>query len=424
MRVRKATLRKAILVIITLFILNLRPALAGQFLNEGLLLVPMFGLGLLYLFLRFPVRVTIGKMVLLAITTCFVLYLIAQTRLTSSQDVIMPIQIGIVMLSVAVAAVVMFDRQDALLVLKTLTYLFLILAVSQLVTFGYLLLGGVQHAVHLATLVPSGDTYHWSVELYFPFTVTVGVDPSPIGDVILPRAVGVFREPGIYQMCIILSYFALDYLDIRYRRLARLLLIFSLFTTISTAGYVFFLACLLYSRWLVKRSWSTKRRYTFSVRKVIAGVVSILFLAIAVYIVVWRAGPVSVISKFEQGERVGQINRTLELLPKNLLFGRGFMAFQEEKVGVHLIGILPSIGLFGGFLYLLMIAFGILSNYTKDTFVLFLPVLATLLFAQPVYQKGFTVFLLFLSMKSLQANPAFQTGSVLRKAKTKQVRVV
>jgi len=321
------------------------------------------------------------------------------------------------MLSVAIATTVMFDRQDTLLVVKTLAMFFLILAVSQFLTYSYWLLGGPKSSIWLGTLFPPSEGLGHGVEWYFPFTLTVGSDR--IGNIVLPRAGGIFREAGIYQMFIIFSFFAFDYLDVRYRRLARLLLIFSLFTTISTAGYVFFLVCVLYR--MLSRRLFIKRVYVISIWRILVGITSIGLLAIAIYIVVWRAGAVSVVSKlYVQGYRLKELDRTLELLPKNFLFGAGFMAFQEEKIGMHLIGILPSIGLCGVFLYLLMTAFGILSNYTKDTFVLFLPVLATLLFAQPVYQKGFTVFLLFLSIKSLQANPALQTGPVLRKAKTKQ----
>lgn len=394
-KIRKTTLRKAMLIIATLIVLNLRPALAGQVLNEAILLVPLLALGTLYVLLGFPIIITRRRVILLVLTCCFLFYLIVQTWVLSPESVILAVQVAIVTISVGIMVTFLFRQRDARLVWKVLTYVTLILSSSQVITYSCILLSHRPDTLFIADLIPPELAQTpWSIRWCFPLTLTAGFE-SILG-MIFPRATGIFREPGLYQMLVNSVFFALDYLDIRHKNFIRLLLAFSLLTTLSTAGYFIFLVCLLYTQtFKIKK----KRQFLIAVVTILVGV--------GISILIWEADVVGLKYKlFGESARLENMRETYELLQQRPILGFGRA---EGRRGINFLAVLQKIGLLGGGLYFIIVATSFRWNYSARTLVILMPLLLTLLFAQPIYEKGFVIFLLLLSTRALQSTPVLHS---------------
>jgi hypothetical protein len=382
------SVRNTIIVSLTLVILNLRPAIVGQFFNTGFLLLAIIFLVTIYIFLNFSIFVSQSKLLLFMFCCLFLFYVVAQAIMLTPSNVTEAFQISLVILIVALAATLLLKADDTVTILKTITLVVIVLSLSQLVTYGYILLGGTPSKLLIGDVIPQDfQGYPWAIQLYFPFTITVHFE-SLFG-VQFPRAAGIFREPGIYQMLIIFSFFSLDYLNFSYKNFFRLLLIFSLFTVTSTAGYAIFLCCLLYKQLV----FLNRKKHFFI--KVLA--IMLLFTAVPF---LWNLENVGLEYKlYEQGARTTQVELVYETLWQNPLFGIGIGA--AEGRSINFLASLSSIGLVGALLYLLIVWCSVRFHYSRQTGTLILPIILTLLLAQPMFEKGFVIFLFFISTKSL-----------------------
>jgi hypothetical protein len=389
MKIKKSIVRKILLAAITLLILNLRPAFVGQELNEAVILIPLVFLGILYILLKIPVSViTKEKFVLFGLSLVFSLYLIAQALFIGTSSVLIAAQIGIVVVSVATISTFLFLPKDVYLVLKTITVFFAILAISQIITYSLFLLVGIEKTPLIREYTSiDADRMPWGFKWYFPITVTAGSEV--VFGSKMPRAAGIFREPGIYQMFPIFSFFALDYLDIRHKKLLRVMFAFALFTTFSTAGYVIFLSCLLYKYFFVHGKRRILRSFV---------VLSVIMCAI---LVVWRMENVGVADKLIDEPRVKIVQASSELFVSNPLVGIGIAQYE----GINFIAAVAGIGIIGAVLYLMLVWASISRYLWSNVLTLYLPILLTAFFAQPMYLKGVVIFLLFLSFEMLKEKP-------------------
>lgn len=395
LKVEKSTVRKVILALMTLLILSFRPSLPGQVLNEGLLLAPLLGLAFLYILFELPVYKRSSRIVLLLMCLGFSGYLVVHTTLLSPAALQEMIQVIIVLVASALISAFFFHPQDTLLVLKIIAVIFLWLSASQVITYSVTFLTGNPNLLLLGTLVAPTTAQPWPVYWHFPFTFTAGGEWFM--GALYPRATGIFREPGIYQMFLILTYFLLDYLHFRYKQILRLVLLFGLFTVFSTAGYVIFLACLLYTQ--LPR---LKRKRTFFIA------ISMLFVISLAAIYIWDNDTLGVRYKiYVQGERIDEVSIGLAALAQSPWFGLGVV---EQTGGINFIASLSRIGLVGGVLYMTLVTYAVMKHTTRKTIIIYLPLLITMLFAQPLYTKGFTIFFWFLSVKSLQVVPHLSTA--------------
>lgn len=386
MILKKTAVRKIILVAMTLIILSLRPALPGQILNEALLLIPLLVLSGIYMFLGLPIRTYKQRMVLLILSFWFISYLGVHTVFLSPSNLIPVMYFSIAWVLVGLVATFFFQPDDTRLVLKTMAMVFIILSFSQAVTYIYMFITRNPSGILLGDLVTPNAAQPWPIRWYFPFTTTAGL--QKFGGMLFPRATGIYREPGIYQAFLLMTYVSIDYLDFRRKWIIQLLILFALLTVFSTAGYVFFLACLFYKQLL-----KIKAKRTF-----LLALLTIATVLIGGFLL-WDAGVMGLRYKlYVQGMRLAQTQAVFEALRENPLWGLGI---GNTEGGVNFLAFLSSIGLVGGGLYVLMILYSIFTQCTPRTLEIYLPLLLTTLFSQPLYQKGIMVFMLFLSVRSL-----------------------
>jgi len=387
MRISKASLRAFLLVAMTLIILSLRPALPGQALNEAILLVPLAGLAVLYVFLGFGLSVSNARIALLIVSVIFVGYLILNTLVLAPGTIRETLQIAATLLLVATVTLFLFQLQDVNNVFRVIFFIFFFLALSQTVTYTLMFLTRSPESLLWGTLLSPTDAQPWSIRLYFPFTPTAGYEF--VAGTFYPRATGIYREPGIYQAFVTMSFFAVDFFPFRRKLLMRLVLLFSLFTVFSTAGYIVFLITLSY-------------KYILNIKKIR----TFLYAGVAVSITViglmflWDAGLMGIRYKlFTQGARLPQTIAVIAALKQSPFWGIGRI---ESVGGINFIAALSIIGLFGGALFVVLVVYALSVNYTKRNLIPFLPLLFTLVFAQPLYNKGIVFFMLLLCVKGLQ----------------------
>lgn len=394
MRITKEKSRNLIIIGVTVLILSLRPAMFGQALNEAVLLLPLIALVIFFLLFGHGIVVSQHRLLLFGLLLIFSGYLVLNTFLLNPQGIRDVLQSTIVFVLVGAISLFCFSREDAKIILKTITYIFILLSFSQLITYSYMFLTRNPNSIYLGDFISPNAAQPWPVKLYFPFTLTAGFEW--LGNTLYPRATGIYREPGIYQAFLIFTYFSVDYLEIRIKSFVKIILLFALFTVFSTAGYVIFFTTLFYTQ-----IFRIKKKRTF-----IFAFLTIILVAFGM-IYMWDAGLMGIQYKlYNQGARLEGVMAVPEALKNNLLFGLGL---GNSVGGINFISTLADIGLIGGFLYLLLVIYSFFTYYSPRSFVLLSPILLSLLFAQPLYNKGVTIFLLFFSAKTLFSKPG-KTG--------------
>jgi hypothetical protein len=365
----------------------MRPALFGHLFNELFILLPLAGLVLLYIVLGYRIVVAQSKLVLLGITAAFLGWVFFQILMLDPGGAYDGFVIVVTIPAVVIGCILLITNSDAELVLKAIVVVMTLLSVSQLVTYGLFFLGFERSILIMERYIY--DYVASPLKLYFPYTFTlhnVGIAGHK-----LERAGGLFREPGLYQLFIVTSYFALDFIRVRRKNLLRGLFIFSLLTTFSAAGYVMFVGCLVYKNLFIRRG-------RWPLRLVSLVVVGGMFLAFA-SVPFWGLND-------KMSRNVGRISSPIiswEFLLQKPISGYSITAEQPvfSGAGVSLLTSLHKLSFVGLCLYLGLILYAVHKHYTLQTLVLLLPVLGTLLMSQPLYEKAFTFFMLFLFTRNL-----------------------
>jgi hypothetical protein len=242
-------IRRALIIVFVFLVMNTQPGLFGSFTSELFLLLPMVGLIMAYVFLGNRVVAARSKRVLLGLTAVYVWWTLFQVLILEPDGLYKGVAIAVTIPTVVVGCILLISNLDTALVLKIVIIVVALLSISQLVTYSLIFLGLEESILILEEYWRVGKAS--PVKLYLPYTFTVHF--SRIAGHRVERAVGLYREPGVYQMVTAISYFALDFVQIRRKKLLRVLSLFSLLSTFSTAGYVIFLGCLVYKSLLIRR---------------------------------------------------------------------------------------------------------------------------------------------------------------------------
>ncbi len=388
--ISKEKLRAIFLTGFIFCVLNARPALFGHLFSDAYVLFPIAALTLLSLFLGFRVRFRGSTLVLFGLVVLYVVWVLFQLLLLSPATIYIGEVLGLTILIVALGTTVLIGETGATTALKALVLLMVFLALSQLITYLLFFLGFQGDILLLEKDVR--DNAAIPLRLYFPFTTTLHF--VKIAGHRIQRAVGFWREPGLYQLFIITSYFATDFIRLRHKTLVRWLLVFSLLTTFSTAGYAIFLGCLAYKNFFMRRGH-------FRVRLVALLIVGGAFLAFL------SAPYFGLQDKLLRSEkRLLSPLASWELLCEQPIVGYGITSEEElypgVKLGINFLSSLHQHGIVGLGLYLGLVACALAWHYNRRTVILLLPVLVTALVAQPLYGTAFMFFMLFLPTRGLE----------------------
>lgn len=378
------------LYLVVLMCLLFRPSIT-YWLAEPVF-VGVIGFTVIYLLLGKSIYLNRRKAGFLILIVVYFAYIILQGLAfgTANLSIILR-EIGFVFGPVAV--LLMMNKHTWPAALKAVLTSVLIFLPSCLLTGLLSLLPGMaEHLVIDRFILDMGDaTYQavWS----FPYTLSVG-GIVEFGPVEFRRATGFVREPGIYQILIIISYFAVDILKLRHSRLLKGLLGVNLFLTFSTAGWGAFAASWIYYNVLARgeQAGSTLRSFGRRIGALL------LFMPVG-YLILFGESKASVTEKLAGASGQVRLLKALDALESfvnNPVWGIGFQS--PEVNTIHFIGVLAQIGLVG---VLLAFSFIILPNLSliwarhRVLVLLISPVLTTVL-AQPIWGKALFILSIVL----------------------------
>lgn len=238
-------------------------------------------------------------------------------------------------------------------------------------------------------------------ELYFPFTVTTGA--VRIGNQLIPRVTGAFREPGIFQMYLTMALVISRYKTIKYGRAVRVVTAVALLLTFSSIGYPLAVATAGYV--LI-----AGRRRSLMIKAAVVAV------GLLVLIVIWQFGPLAYQSKVygqldTPESRVTAVGNSISALLKHPLLGTGIFVDQPGDLGLEGVSVIASLhmfGLVGLVLYAAAVATALKRNYRPLSAAVLMPVFGTMLFAQPLHFEAITFFMLGLNLRGLRLGACYQ----------------
>jgi hypothetical protein len=280
-----------------------------------------------------------------------------------------------------------FKTKHVKLAIEVLVWFTVIAAISQVISQITLLFIDLPHST---IEVPMGPDKSYILDVVFPFSVIgYGSFNFEFFGIIFPRSFGPFREPGIFQIFIISSYFLLDLIDVRFQWFYKIILFFTLVTTFSTAGFVIFILCYLYKLIVLDKTKIPKAIY----------VPIILLILYPLFQVVLSSDYSFALNNKLDGKRWIAVLFSIEALKSNPLFGIGMFsnAATYETIGIHLLGLLGQIGLIGFSLFLFPFVYAFKKGWKSYSAFILIPLLLTYLFSQPLHDKSVMFFLLTLS---------------------------
>lgn len=372
---------------ITFLVLNQRPAIlqaVGELVFASLLAAMGF-----YFYLGGRVYLNRRKRVFLVFAALLSIYLFAQgVLLQTAVTVNLLINVSFIFVSSLAILFIPAHRWD--IALKAVVYPVLFFCVSYLITtLALVLVGGSLERLALVSfeLIQGGSKYF--ITIYFPFSPALGFGNSNFFGLSIARAIGHFREPGIFQILVIASFFGLDFIKLSHKKIWKALLLFTLVLTFSTAGIGSFVAAFLYYYVVAKKEGGSVSRYKNVWRVMSRG----FYLAVTIGIGYWfvfteqKFGLMRKLHFASGSVRVEAASSALTQFSEHPFFGVGYL--NPSVSGLTFSSMFAQIGLVGAVLIVLMI---LAPNWTlikrrHSVLVLLIPVVLTMLMAQPLFDK-------------------------------------
>lgn len=379
------------------FIVNMRPAIIGQKFGT-LYTLFIIGVLLVYFIIKDNAKIILhkeGKVFVLLIMMMFI-YALVQLLFISPNKILDAIKV-FVFIFFGVVPIFILDKNDVRYFSKILIYIVCVFGVSYLITFGLILFFNISIELGSVSLPMTGD-YIYVFDVLFPLSPVYN-GMANIAGILMPRAIGFVREPGIYQMIIIISYWLQDYYRFNNDVIIKLILLSSLLFTFSTAGYI-----ILLITFTIKYIVNFKKiNY-----KYILLVTPVIFAAI--YIVVFTSNQFSLINKFsnESGlSRLESVLTSIDIIRQHTLFGIGFHVTPSNlPIGINYIGTIAQLGIVGSILFLLPFYYVFKCIKMKDIYLfnILITLFLTMVLAQPIYDKAIVYLILSLILISSKTN--------------------
>ena len=227
-------------------------------------------------------------------------------------------------------------------------------------------------------------------DIYFPFTMGFSHFNIPIIGVPLPRALGYFREPGVYATYLTLSFLCWDSVSGKRRHLiawGKLLNVCGLLLTGSTSGLAIFVGIFGYKALFVRGSG----------RRTAAALVGLAF-AVAITVAVASSDiEKKAVSLYGSDQsRFSSILDSFQLLLQQPILGFGATAtpLYQANEGINLLSALHFFGVIGITLYAAVIVSSALEGFAKESGAILVVLVLTICFSQPLYFDCVTFFFL------------------------------
>ncbi len=387
-------------MLIFVAILNLRPGVLGQIYGEQYVFI-VYTLILVYLIFYFKFYLTNFKKIFFIIFFLFYAYLFFQTILINRAELFSLLVIFLLNFSVILFLTLM-KREYYFELVKYLILGAALLSISYVVTFTLYVIFDFNYQklqwYKFIVIMKENESYY-TLRLLFPFSLIYD-GHSSIGNIYFPRAIGLFREPGIYQMVLIILFFITQEIKISFKKLILTLLFLNIVFTFSTAGIFSFFVAIAF-----KYIFFYKRKKNRLLSIVMASIITIT----AITLLFFTNYQISINNKLENRsglERLGSILESFELIKQKPLFGVGFQNNSLFNFPVvNFIASTAQIGLVGVLIYLIPCFFLIyLMLKNKDPLlVCFIPLLFTTFISQPIYDKPIFWLMYFIILFAFQA---------------------
>ncbi|CAN5194623.1 hypothetical protein BH23BAC3_BH23BAC3_14230 [soil metagenome] len=379
--------RSGLIILLMILILNMRPAIMGQLFGaiySGLLvtLIAIIAFWKRKIYLKKGRLKYIAAAVMMAMYVFFQILFVGFSSFSGAIATLAYIFIGVLI-------ILIIDRDKARNFSKVLIGICVLFGISYLITYINFLVFGNSYTVYIINL-PTHTDYVYELEILFPFSPVYN-GTANIAGLKMPRAIGMMREPGLYQMVLIIAYWLQDLYKFRYNIFIKFILIFSLIITFSTAGYALLLGTIMWK--MFKNLGQNRLKY------LIGGIPVVLILF---YVLIFSESQFGIIEKFDSqsgASRLGATIVSLELIKENPLFGIGFhLNPNNVEIGINYLGTIAQLGIIGSLIFLMPIFYTWLKIKDGPIQVvnIFIVLVLTMLLAQPIYDKPLTF--LFLSM--------------------------
>lgn len=312
------------------------------------------------------------------------------------------------------------DEGQLFTLLKSYIKLIALLCISGIIT--YLLMVFIGFSISNLTLFELKlNTYtggdHYSFRLLFPFTFIYS-GAAIFGGIWLPRFIGFFREPGIFQVLVITAYY-LSHLYYSGKKLIilKLILALGLFLCFSTSGIVAFLLA-EGIRYLFYVNINGEYRFFKTLGLYATIILGILFL---VRILFFSDLAIGVAGKMANKSGISRLNSVLtsfDFLSENPLMGVGYKYFSDSSIleNVNLITAGAEIGIIGWGIFTGYIMF-LLYRLFRAKSLFFFPLLVyviTIVISQPLYDKPMTVLFLGIGTFFIQGDSIIRNHFVAK----------
>lgn len=229
--------------------------------------------------------------------------------------------------------------------------------------------------------------------VYFPLTPAYGI--TKIFGFTFFRSAGPFREAGIFQAFIIWAFFSICNSE-KNSFFQKMILIFGLFASYSTAGILVFGLTAIVNVFMGNNSLQNS---SMIFKKIITVIIASCSLVI-VFLYMPVFGLIDKLQKSQASinDRIEATRNGLSLLYDNPL-GIGYSNSLDPSIGVNFLSAMGLIGLPGVALFTLLIGVSVFhlnsKNECKRYFVLMLPFFLTALIFQPFIDAPLVYIMLF-----------------------------
>ncbi|MEZ4699374.1 MAG: hypothetical protein R2834_03505 [Rhodothermales bacterium] len=392
---------RGLVFMIVLLQLNQRPAML-QAIGEVIFLAA-FGCMALFVLLRYPFTITPRKRSFILLSGLFCFYLLVQGIILQT-GVSIPTINNLIFIMMSALVVLFVNAENWTVMLKAFIYPVLAFSISYAITAVLLLgLGRPLPSLAIASFTLAQVQSHYDMTIYFPFSPALGLGDVKALGFSLARATGYYREPGIYQILVSMSFFGLNYLDIRYKRMWKTLLLFSLLFTFSTAGFGAFIATAFCYYVLAGQGEGKRARWWAS----LAGAAALVPLVLWFVFTDKSFGLLRKLQFASGTVRVERASNAMAYLIDRPLVGGGYM--NADISSINFMSVVGQIGAIGVLLFAVLV---IVPNWNllkrrDPVLVLLVPVFLTMLFSQPLFDKP----LFFLTLALVAAYPRDATPS-------------
>jgi hypothetical protein len=382
---------EALLVFLLFFLaLNLRPAILQIY--GKIIFLSVTGLIVFMWLLGFRARLPQRKKVYLILSGLYIIYLLFQSLIFKSYDLNLLFTLLFILTGVVVS--IQIKEEMWRYALYAIVYPVLFFSISYFVTI--ILIVSTPLAVsdityHVLKVYQPGVVDSYSISFVFPFSPMVGIGNVGFGIIDIGRAGGYMREPGVFQILIAISFFGLDFIKFKYKKLFKSLLILTLILTFSTAGIAVFIVSYIYYYYIAKGEKLSG--------KAIYKVASFLLILTVMLFFIFTDEKFGLLAKLTYGSGEQRLDRyfsSIQLFLGNPIIGWGLVNSKVE--GNSIFSMFASLGIAGMSILFFMILLPLINLIKRKdpVLVFFIPVLLTAMFGQPLFDKA--LFYIILSL--------------------------